>query len=87
MFLGAFVTGIGNGAELIAIPILHTLGVWSSGILVLKIKKKLYFSLFLRTLAGSFVGVGLILITPAIGYVQLLFPLVGAILGFYFKKN
>ena len=49
-----------------------------------KFNKKEYFSKLIGTAIGSGLGVILILITPAIGFIQLAFPLIGSLLGFYF---
>jgi uncharacterized membrane protein YfcA len=52
-------------------------------------KKKHYLLTIIGTITGSILGVVLILITPPIGYIQIFFPLIGALAGFYLplKKN
>ena len=42
-----------------------------------------HFSYLIGTLVGALIGVLLILITPAIGFIQLLYPLVSALIGYY----
>ena len=87
-FSGTYALGIGNGWELIIWPFWLTLGVWGVGALSAKLtksfNKKEYFSKFIGTAIGSGLGVILILITPAIGFIQLAFPLIGSLIGFYF---
>ena len=83
----AFVLGIGNGWELVAIAIGNTLGVWGIGVAGAAMRKRFEnhqaIMSLIGALVGSLVGVLVILITPAIGFIQLLYPLVGALVGFY----
>jgi len=87
-FSGTYALGIGNDWELIIWPFWLTLGIWSVGALSAKLtktfKEKESFSKLIGTAIGSGLGVILILITPAIGFIQLAFPLIGSLLGFYF---
>jgi hypothetical protein len=82
-----FALGIGNGWELMAIPIAMTIGVWGVGALAAKLRGNFVSREYVVRLAGTAVaaalGIGLILMTPATGYNQLLYPLFGALLGFY----
>ncbi len=83
----AFAFKVGNGWELVVMPIGNTLGVWGVGALAAAVRSTFsarpYAARLLGTAVGSAIGVVIILITPAIGYTQILFPLVGALLGFY----
>ena len=87
-FFGTYALGIGNGWELIIWPFWITVGVWTTGTLISKLtkkfKKKEYLLKLIGTAIGSGIGVILILITPAIGFIQLIFPLIGSLIGFYF---
>jgi hypothetical protein len=87
-FFGTYALNIGNGWELIIWPFWITVGVWGTGTLTAKLtkrfNKKQYTLKLIGTAIGSGIGVILILITPAIGFIQLIFPLIGALIGFYF---
>ncbi|MEZ4866133.1 MAG: hypothetical protein R3C14_32755 [Caldilineaceae bacterium] len=89
-FLGfgvAMATGVGNGWELVVLPLGNALGVWGVGALAAWLRGQLvaraYGQRLIGTLIGSAAGVGLILLTPPFGFAQLLFPLGGAFLGYY----
>lgn len=84
-FVGAMALGVGNGWELLVIGIGYTLGVWGVGALAAKLRKsgKSYISSFLGTAVCTILGIALILLTPATGFAQLLYPLVGAVIGYY----
>jgi len=86
----AYACKVGNGWELVVIPIGNILGVWGVGTIVTILKSpSLECANWIRLLGatvGSAIGVLIILITPAIGLIQAVFPLVGALLGFYFAK-
>jgi len=83
----AYGLGIGNGWELVAIAIGNTLGIWGIGVLAATLRGRfvthqVIISL-IGTLVGALVGVLLILVTPAIGFIQLLYPLISALIGYY----
>ena len=86
-FIGTFAAGIGGGLELIVWPFWNTVGIWSVGAIIALLRKtfnqKQYISTLVGTIIGSAIGAGVILLTPPIGYIQLAFPLIGALVGFY----
>lgn len=86
-FGGAMGLGVGNGWELIVIPLGNVIGVWGVGAVAAKLQGAYVSRQMLVRLAGTavfaIIGVLLILITPAFGFSQLLFPLIGALLGYY----
>ena len=86
-FGGAMAAGVGNGWELLVIPAGNTLGVFGVGALALwlgeEIRARAYGIRLVGTAVGSLLGVILILVTPATGYNQVFYPLLGALLGFY----
>ncbi len=83
----AMTIGAGNGWELLVFAVGNTLGVWAVGALAAQLQGKFAFRPFLyrllSTAIGSGLGTALILITPATGFVQILYPLLGALVGFY----
>lgn len=85
-FGGANALGVGNGWELVVIPLGNVAGVWGTGAVIAWLRGK-YGEMMLVRLLGTavcaFLGVLLILITPAFGFAQLLFPLLGAVIGYY----
>ena len=86
-FGGANALGVGNGWELVVIPLGNIVGVWGTGAAIAWLRGK-YGEMrplvrLLGTAVCAFLGVLLILITPAFGFAQLLFPLLGAIIGYY----
>lgn len=84
-FVGAMVLGVGNGWELLVIGVGITLGVWGVGALAATLRKsgKSYIRSFLGTAVCTTLGIGLILLTPATGFAQLLYPPLGALVGYY----
>ena len=86
-WMPAYGLGIGNGWELVAIAIGNTFGIWGIGVIAAMLRGRLVtheaIISLIGTLVGALVGVLLILITPAIGFIQLLYPLVGALIGYY----
>ena len=86
-FTSAYALGIGNGWELVVIPVGNTLGVWSVGAIAARLRgtftPRQSIIRLIGTSIGSAIGVAAILLTPPIGFVQVLFPLAGAILGYY----
>ncbi len=79
--------GVGNGWELVVIPIGNTLGVWGIGAFAAKLRKTFvmreYWGRLIGAAIGSAIGTAVILLTPASGFVQILYPLAGAMLGYY----
>lgn len=59
--------------------------MWGVGALAAKLRQsaKSYLATLLGTAVGASLGVALILLTPAIGLGQLLYPIVGALGGYY----
>lgn len=86
-FVTAYALGVGNGWELVVIPVGNTLGVWSVGAIATRVRgaftARQSIMRLIGTAIGSAIGVAAILLTPAIGFVQVLFPLAGAMLGYY----
>ncbi len=83
----AVALAIGDGWELVVIPIGNTFGVWGVGALAANMRKtyatRAYGMRLLATAVGAALGTLIILVTPPTGFGQLLYPLVGALLGFY----
>ena len=83
----ALAAGVGNGWELLVIPAGNALGVFGIGALALwlggEVRTRPYGIRLAGTAVGSLLGVILILVTPATGYNQVFYPLLGAMLGFY----
>ena len=86
-FGGAMAAGVGNGWELLVIPLGNTIGVFGIGAVAMRLsgetRAKTYGIHLTGTAIGSLLGVLLILVTPATGYNQVLYPLLGALLGYY----
>jgi uncharacterized membrane protein len=86
-WIPAYGLGIGNGWELVAIAIGNTLGIWGVGVLgaILRRRFVTYQAIvgLIGTFVGSLIGVLVILMTPAIGFIQLLYPLICALVGYY----
>lgn len=84
-FGGAMALNVGNGNELVVIPIGNALGVWLVGWAMARLRGLPHATgirLF-GALIGGGLGAGIILITPPTGFGQLLYPLLGALLGYY----
>lgn len=86
-FGGAMALGVGNGVELVIIPLGNALGIWGVGALAALLRgitatHALVLRLF-GTLIGAAIGALVILLTPATGFTQLLYPLLGALAGYY----
>ena len=81
--------GIGNGLELIAIPIGVALGVWLGGWFVMEGRPSIRLRLKrVKRLVATLIGAGVATLPLAIpgvvfGFAGLLLPLVGAMIGFY----
>jgi len=75
----AMATGVGGGWELLVFALGNTAGVWALGALAAQMQGRFspspYQLRLLTTALGSAVGVGLILLTPATGLGQILYPL------------
>ena len=86
-FALAVALGLGNGWELVVFVLGFSLGVWGVGALAARLNKTYQSrNQFIRLAAAlllSTLGVTIILITPAIGFIRILYPLVGAFLGYY----
>ncbi|HRJ43703.1 MAG: hypothetical protein KJZ86_26620 [Caldilineaceae bacterium] len=84
---GAMATGAGNGWELLLFALGDTIGVWTMGALAARLQGTFSAYLFqirlLGTAVGSALGVVAILITPATGFGQMLYPLAGTLIGYY----
>ena len=86
-FGGAMATGAGNGWELLVFALGDTIGVWAVGALAARLQGT--FSAYpfqirlLGTALGSALGVVAILFTPPTGLGQMLYPLAGALIGYY----
>ena len=92
-FLGAavpYLLGIGNGWELIAIPIGHTVGVWGVGALAAILRNQFDLSDYTKRLVttgiGSAIGIGIVLVASPTGFIQILYPLFGALFGYYLVR-
>ncbi len=87
----AFAFQAGDGWEFVVMPIGNTLGVWGVGAIASALRGTFSARPFGARLSGtavaSAIGVVIILITPAAGYAQVLYPLVGALLGFYLSPR
>lgn len=78
-----YALGIGNGWELLAIPLGTSIGVWLPAYFIQKSSWKL----FLGSIIGGFIGMFLINnVIPAMGFLGLLFPVAGTFVGFYTLK-
>jgi hypothetical protein len=86
-FGSALALGVGNGWELLVIPLGNTVGIFTVGAAALWLWQERWLRLYkfrlIGTAVGSTLGVILILITPPTGMNQLLYPLLGALLGYY----
>ena len=83
----AVATGAGNGWELLVFPTGQTLGIWGIGAIMAWLRGSFEIRSYGRhlvgTIIGSALGVAVILITPPVGLIQIIYPLIGALLGFY----
>src|SRR5512140_2558963 len=86
-FVPALVLKIGNGWELLWFVIGFSLGVWGIGTLADVIRETYQGRRQLIRLAGtvlvSAIGIGILLIGPAKGFIGILLPLTGAFIGYY----
>jgi len=86
-FVPAVAIGIGNGWELLVFILGFSLGVWGVGALAARWRKSYQARSqgirLLTTLLFCGLGVAVILLTPAIGFIRILYPLAGAFIGYY----
>jgi hypothetical protein len=86
-FVSAIVLGIGNGWELLVFVIGYSLGVWGVGTLAARMLNVFPAgNLWLRlvvTLICSGLGVLVLWVTPPAGFIKALYPLIGAVVGYY----
>ena len=86
-FVPAVFFGVGNGWELVVFVLGFSLGVWGVGALAARLYKSfLARDQGIRLVAAllvSALGVVVILLTPAIGFIRILYPLAGAFIGYY----
>lgn len=85
---GLYVIGIGNGVELMALPLMSTLAVWGIGHFFAKRHAGSALVSLVATLLGSALGVWLIWQIGAVGFIGLFtLPLLGALFGYYFGRS
>ena len=88
--IGVYFVGIGNGLEMIALPVVSTLAVWGAGVAMTRRSSTLSGSLsvlarLITTGLGSAFAVWLIIRIGAVGFVGIFaLPLLGALFGYYF---
>jgi hypothetical protein len=86
-FALAISLGLGNGWELVVFILGFSLGVWGVGALAARLRKTYQARAQLIRLAAtlmlSALGVLIILVTLAIGFIRILYPLGGAFVGYY----
>ncbi len=86
-FALALALRLGNGWELVVFILGFSLGVWGVGALAARLHKTYQTRdqviRLAATLMLSALGVLIILVTPAIGFIRILYPLAGAFLGYY----
>ena len=79
--------GLGNGWELVVFILGFSLGVWGVGALAARLQKTYQTRNQLIRLAATLIlsalGVLIILVTPPIGFIRILYPLAGAFVGYY----
>ena len=85
--VGSMALVIGDGWELPFYAVAFSLGVWSVGRLASLVQSKLdgrqYMQRLIGTAVGSVLGVLLMAISPGTGFAQILYPLIGALIGYY----
>ena len=84
-FFGTFVAGIGNGWELVVWPFWNTLGVWGIGSIINKQRKIFKKEQYILTLVGTALGSAIGVIVMVIYVPNIILPLIGALIGYYFS--
>ena len=83
----SFLTSAGGGMEFFTFGLGHVLGVWVPGAMAGRITGEFawqpYYIRLLGAVIGAALGVLLIIVTPAAGFIQILYPLLGALAGYY----
>lgn len=84
---GATLLGVGNNVELVVIALGNVVGVAGVGLLAAGRRRPdsalgIVATIF-GTALGAVVGILLILNTPPTGFGQIVYPLLGALLGYY----
>lgn len=79
-FVVVYALGIGNGWEIVAIPVMMTVGVWSAGAVVERDRRNS--RTVLRMLALSLLG-GLVMATGIFRFAGIFLPMAGAFFGYY----
>ena len=86
-FGGAMGLGVGNGWELVVFAIGDTIAVWGVGAIAAVLRKQFNQPEMTHRAIGTLVcaalGVLIILASPATGFNQILYPIIGALLGYY----
>ena len=83
--MGIYISGIGNGWELVAFPIVHAIVVCVVGIVIHRMGGGDHLPLpriFIGTLIGGAIGSAFLLIPIAWGFQGVLLPLVAAVTGY-----
>ncbi|MBI3255793.1 MAG: hypothetical protein HYZ63_02380 [Candidatus Andersenbacteria bacterium] len=83
-FIAPYTMGIGNGWELVAIPIGMAAGVWIGGALAYGFT----WPRLIKALTGAAIGSAILAIPGlAVGFIGILLPFAGAMIGFYLHKQ
>ena len=88
--VGVYFVGIGDGLEMIVLPVVSTLAVWGVGVAMTRRSSALSGGLsivarLITTGLGSGFGVWLIMQIGAVGFIGIFaLPLLGALFGYYF---
>jgi len=83
-FIAPYAIGIGNGWELLAVPIGMAAGVWVGGALAYGF----ILPRLIKTLVGVAIGATILAIPGlAVGFAGILFPFAGAMLGYYINRQ
>ncbi len=85
-FVGVYALGIGNGWEVLAIPLGMALGVWGIGALGCRAARNP--RRLARTVLGAAIGAALMVtvFSGQFGFAGLLLPLAGAYAGYWLKR-
>ena len=86
-FVLALASGVGNGWELVVFVVGGSLGVWSVGVIATHLhsmgEAQQHAVRLWVTVIGSIAGAAVILLTPPLGFVEVIFPFSGALLRYY----